>query len=128
MTFILTAFLALSAWADINPVAKVLLFNDRTTTGYSSTAQPFDGIKTFQATCATSSGAGAATVIIYGGNVDSSVATDWPALCTISLVLSATSIGDACVSDSNYLYYRARVSAISGTNAACDVLMGSRVQ
>lgn len=126
ITFVAT--LALADQPNVSPVRTTVLFDDRTTTGNSSSVSPYDGIKTFQGFGAVSASTGSVTILIQGSNVDSSVLTDWLTLCTLTISLSTTSAGEGCVTDSNYRYYRARVSAISGTDASVDVLMGSRVQ
>lgn len=99
-------------------------YNDRTTTSTISAIEPlksWTGIKTFQATGTTSAGAGAATIIVYGSNANSTVVTDWAVLCTITLVLGTTSSGDACTTNADFAYNQVRVSAISGTDASVDV-------
>ncbi len=106
-------------------------YDGRTSTSTISTITPiaaWPGIKTFQATGATSAGAGAATIIVYGSNVSSTDVTDWAVLCTITLTLSTTSSGDACVTNADYKYNQVRVSAISGTNAAVDVYVAGGIQ
>ncbi len=101
-------------------------YNDRTTTSTISDIAPIEawsGNKTFSANGTTSAGAGAATVIVYGSNVNSTVVGDWAVLCTITLVLGTTSSGDGCVTNADWKYNQVRVSAISGTNAKVDVFV-----
>lgn len=102
----------------------------KTATGYSDPAQPRDVHRSFQAMGTTSAGAGAATIIIQVSNVaDPELATDvdWLTLGTISLTLGTTQVTDgfAPAVHAAYRWVRAKVSAISGTDAAVDVWMGA---
>ncbi len=91
----------------------------------SSEAFQFNGAKrTFQAYGATTAGAGAATIIIEGCNV---VAGGYITLGTITLTLSSSISTDGFASDSSWEHVRARVSAISGTNAYVTVTAGVEI-
>ena len=72
---------------------------------------------TFQASGATSAGAGAATVKIQVSNDG----TNWVDLGTITLTLSSTSSSDGFAAFAAWAYVRANITAISGTNAAVTV-------
>lgn len=121
---------SLGAQAEIGKrIRNQVLFSGRTTTGNSEHVNiPHAGVKTFQATGAVSASTGAATILIQGSNVDSAVDTDWVLLCTITLSLTTTSVGDGCATNADWRYQRARVSAISGTNAAVNVYVSGGVE
>ena len=97
-------------------IAKML--NGVLTTGASSTFGPAKaGEKVFQATV-TGTGAVSATVLIQ---VSNNVTTlGWIDMCTITLTGTTTDT-DACSSESSWGYYRANVTAVSGTGAAVYV-------
>lgn len=99
--------------------AQDYLLNAATTTG-AGTAYAMGGKRTFQASGATTSGAGAATIKIQVSNDGS----NWLDLATISLTLSTTSASDGLAADAPWGYVRANLTAISGTNAAVTVRMG----
>lgn len=97
-------------------------FTARTSTGTSEAFKPFGTKKTFQASGATTAGAGAATVIIEATNDES---LPYVTLGTIALTLGTTAVADGFASDAAWLFVRARITAISGTNASLDINMGS---
>lgn len=76
---------------------------------------------TFQASGATTNGAGAATIVIQVSNDGS----NWLTLGTISLTLSTTSSSDGFAADAPWAYIRANITALSGTGAAVTVIMGA---
>lgn len=76
--------------------------------------------RVFQATGITSSGAGAATVVVQVSCND----LDWITLGTISLTLGTSSSSDGFVSSGQWPYVRGNVTAISGTGAAITLYMG----
>ena len=84
---------------------------------------PFrDQKRAFQATGFTSSGAGAAAISIQG-SLDGE---NFIEIGTISLVLNgATVITDGFTTDSPWLYIRAKLNSISGTNAQVTVWLGA---
>jgi len=106
-------------------LTTLTMLSAATTTTSSANFAPYGPHKTFYAKGTTSTGAGAATIIFEAANATSSVATDWVALCTVSLVLSTTSASDGCAVDSTWKFVRARISAISGTDATVTAIMGS---
>lgn len=85
-------------------------------------ARAFGPLRTFSASGTTSAGAGAATVIVYGSTLGT---TTWVSLGTITLTLATTITAvtntDGFVSQAPWPYLCARVTAISGTNAAVTV-------
>lgn len=101
-------------------VSTVKLHDAATTTATSSVHEPIGPYKTFQATGTTSAGAGAATIVIEVSNDGVTYAT----LDTLSLTLSTTSSTDIGLSADAYRYYRARISAISGTDATVTTTLG----
>lgn len=110
-------------------IRNQVLFKNRLTTGNSEHVNiPHAGVKTFQATGLVSATTGAATILIQGSNVDSSVDADWVLLCTITLTLGTDSVGDGCATNADWRYQRARVSAISGTDAAVNVYVSGGVE
>jgi hypothetical protein len=78
------------------------------------------GVRTFQATGQTSSGAGAAAVGIQASN-DGEY---WIDLGTITLTLEAATTTDGFASSAAWKLIRANVSSISGTGAAVTVIAG----
>ena len=69
----------------------------------------------------TGTGAVSATVVVQVSNYDG----NWLDLTTLSL--SGTGSGSAGTAlDAHWAYIRARLTAISGTSASVDVIMGSR--
>ena len=113
---------------------NAVMFSARTTTG-ATEAHPMKGGKnTFLAQGETSSGSGAATIIIEVSNKTSpSTATssdglaDWVTAGTITLTLGTTMTSDAFALDAPYMWVRARLSSISGTDAAVTVWKASEV-
>ena len=93
------------------------IFSDATATGSSSadysgylSNKPF---RTFQAYGNTTSGAGAATILIEVSNDN----TYWKDIATISLTLGTAVTNDVAASNAAWPYVRGRISAISGTGA-----------
>lgn len=83
--------------------------------------------RTFQAMGTTSAAAGAATIIFEASNVASpniATAVDWTTLGTITLTLGTTQTNDGFVSDASWRWVRARLSAISGTDATVSAYLG----
>lgn len=80
--------------------------------------------RTYQAQGAVSASTGAATVLIEVSDVASPGTNDWLLLATITLTLGTTSTSDGTYSNTNWRWVRARLSAISGTNASVTVWMG----
>lgn len=83
--------------------------------------------RSFHAYGKTSAGTGAATILIEVSNIPTlpAVDADWMTLATITLTLGTTQTSDGFASDAPWRWTRARVTAISGTNAAVNVSMGS---
>lgn len=94
------------------------------TTATGETKRPASKTRTYQAYGETSAGAGAATVVIEVSNVDNPQTNDWILMGTITLTLGTTRTADGFNSIAPWTYVRARVTAISGTNASVNVRMG----
>ena len=75
---------------------------------------------TFQASGATTAGAGSAVVVIDVSNDG----VNWIVAGTITLVLSTTTSTDGFAAQAAWSFVRARVSAISGTGATATVTLG----
>ena len=112
-------------------LSSVVLLSGATATGAGAAHVPVNTLRTFQAQGATSAGAGAATILIEVSNIagpgpgdrpDSD--TDWSTLDTLSLTLGTTATTDFGESNAAWRFVRARVTAISGTDATVSVYMG----
>lgn len=83
--------------------------------------EPRDAKRTFQATGQTSAGVGAVAVDIEASNDG----TNFLLIATISLTLGTVTTTDGFASDAPWKVIRARVTSISGTDAAVTVWMGA---
>lgn len=101
------------------------LLTDATTTATGDTQKPANWTRTFQAYGATSAGAGSATIVIEVSNVETPSTNDWITMGTITLTLSTTRSSDGFASTAAWRNVRARITAISGTNATVSVRMGN---
>ena len=77
---------------------------------------------TFQMYGTTTAGAGAAVVTIQGSNITD--ANSFVNLGTIALTLGTTLVADGFATTASWKYVRANVTAISGTGATVQVVMG----
>lgn len=93
-----------------------------TATGASGSIQPNNRNKVFQAYGAVSASTGAATIVIEGSIDDS----NWETVDTLSLTLGTSVTSDFGTDSASWKHVRARVSAISGTNAAVTVTMSTQ--
>lgn len=99
------------------------LISGALTTGVGASSPPansgpsYSGEKTFQATVTTTAGNGSATVNIEVSNDQ----VAWIVLTTITLASASSPVSDGFPSNAAWGYYRANVTAISGTNAALTV-------
>lgn len=95
------------------------------TTTVASDPQNISGnlLKSFQAVGTTTSGAGAAEILIEGSNDG----VNFIELSKLTLTLSTTPDIDASAINVPYFLVRARVSAISGTGASVNVIMGNTI-
>lgn len=96
-----------------------LLLNVTTTATGQSTDEGADKV-TFQAYGTTSSGTGAATIEVQVSNDN----TNFLTLGTITLTLGTSATSDGFSADAAWIYTRAKVTAISGTNATVSCNMG----
>lgn len=78
---------------------------------------PDDGKTTFQASGATTAGAGAASVIVWVSNDGD----NWISAGTISLTLGTTVTTDGFAFDARWEHVRAELDSVSGTGAYVNV-------
>ena len=132
MTRFVLLFVALLAPAVLEaqgPIRDVWpstpLLENATTVSSGTRQRPATRNRTFQAYGETSAGAGAATIVIEVSNVEEPGANDWITAGTINLTLATTRTTDGFTMQAAWRNVRARVSAISGTNATVTVRMGN---
>lgn len=123
--FLVALSIMFTVSASAVSLASLTMLNAVTVTGSSERFTPWSGQKVFYANGTTTAGAGAATIIIEGSGVNSTVTGNWVTLGTITLTLGTVSTSDGFPSSANWKYVRARVSAISGTNGTVSVYMAS---
>lgn len=84
---------------------------------------------TFHAYGTTSAGSGSATIVIEVSNEASpstaATAVDWITAGTITLTLGTTQVDDGFSMNAAWRWVRARLSAISGTDATVYVRIGA---
>ena len=102
--------------------ASVVLLNAATTTTSGDAHQLIGNARTYSASGTTSAGSGSATIVIEVRN-DTSEA--YITMGTITLTLGTTATADGLSSIVPWKYTRARVTAISGTNATVSVYAGT---
>lgn len=97
------------------------ILTDVTTTVASEAISVGSNNKAFQVQGSTSSGAGAASVVIEVSNNP-----DWPwiTLATISLTLGTAAASDGVVMLAGWKWVRIRVASISGTDAKVSASVG----
>ncbi len=100
-------------------MGRTVLLNAATATATSVSSSGFGASRTFQA-AVTGTGAVSATVLIEGSNDG----VNFLLLGTITLT-GTTSASDGFVSSAAWDSVRARLTAISGTNAAVTVVLGT---
>ncbi len=123
-SFLLLAALALLpvlARADSN--SYFVMQSSVTASAGSGRFAPTSSKVSFQADGRTSTGAGAATVVIYASNDGTSFVT----IGTITLTLSTTVTSDGFTSDSAWRFYKSSVTAISGTNAVASAFLSGKL-
>lgn len=124
--------LAVLAWAGAGlaqntSMSSVQILTNATATGAGEKHSPRCVNRTFQGMGTTSAGAGSASIVIEASDKATPVETtnvDWTTLGTITLTLSTTQANDGFVSYASWRWVRARVSAISGTDATVNAYMG----
>lgn len=102
------------------PSGSIRLLSAVTTTATSPTIKPWGNRQSFQAVATTSSGSGAATVLVEVSNDNS----NWELLGTITLAPNTSDSDGFSVATSGWKLYRMRVSAISGTGCAVTAYAG----
>lgn len=101
--------------------AAFVLIADATSIQPSASMQISSDLKAFQAEGNTTSGTGAATILIEATNDET---WPWLTLATISLTLGTIPVSDGVIVQAGWKFVRARISAISGTGAAVSVNVG----
>ncbi|MGH6625152.1 MAG: hypothetical protein ACRECD_01170 [Burkholderiaceae bacterium] len=104
----------------LSTIQAAILLTAATTVAAGSRVAGVSGQKTFQASGSTSSGTGAATILVQGSHDG----TNWDTIGTISLTLATTTSSDSFASNDRYAYVRGNVTAISGTGAAVSLTAG----
>lgn len=122
---LLLVFLLFMPPAFAGSMASTSLLSAATATGAGASFSPRATPQTYQATGATGSGSGAATIKIQVSDVPTPTANDWLDLGTITLTLGVTSTTDGFTSSTSWRHVRANVTAISGTSASVYVYMGT---
>lgn len=102
------------------PVNITTLLNGVTATGAGQWMQLPGGAKTFHGHMTVTSGAGTATVAIEGTNN-----TGWIAQNLATLSLTDTADQSFTSNYASYLYYRANLTALTGTGAAVTANVGA---
>lgn len=101
---------------------KVRILNEATATGAGASYRMIGaGRVAAQAFGTTSSGTGAASVVIEVSNNNST----WVTMDTIGLTLGTTQTSDGSVYSAPWLYVRANVASISGTGAKVSVIISA---
>jgi len=123
--------LAAVLWLAV-PAAAVVrvdtLIANATATGSGGALKPQTGLRTFQAYGATSASTGAATIVIEVSNIEKPATdADWITAGTITLTLGVTRTSDGFATNAPWRNVRARISAISGTNATVSVLCSTEL-
>lgn len=105
---------------------SVPLLEAANATGAGVAQDPVGTYRTFQASGATSAGVGAATILIEVSDALTRPTSNaqFMTMGTITLTLGTTTTADGFASDAAWRWVRARITAISGTDAAVTVLMG----
>lgn len=123
----LTLYLAVPfVWA-VETMSSVQLLTNVTTTILGGPYSPRCVNRTFQGMGTTSAGSGSASIVIEASDKPSPVSSttaDWTPLGTITLTLGTTQTNDGFVSQASWRWIRARVSAISGTDATVNAYLG----
>jgi hypothetical protein len=103
-----------------NSAKDTALLTAATTAAAGSAVPGVSGVKTYQANGTTTAGAGSATIKVQGSNNGA----NWDDIGTITLTLSTTTSSDSFASDDRYAELRGNVTAISGTGASVNLVMG----
>lgn len=124
--FLAACFAALLTCAAMAQSSTAVQYNDiemllsgATGTGAGATRPNPRSTKTYQACGATSSGSGAATIVVQGTN-----GTVFDTIGTITLTLTTSTSCDSFTSMDRYKSVRMNVTAISGTGATINGQMG----
>lgn len=127
VVLILAAVLSLAVPAVAVVRVDTLIANG-TATGAGGALKPQRGLRTFQAYGATSASTGSATIVIEVSNIEHPATdADWITAGTITLTLGVTRTSNGFTTNAPWRNVRARISAISGTNAAVTVLASTEI-
>ena len=96
------------------------LLTAATTAAPGTSVSGISAAKTYHASGTTSSGTGAATVLVQGSHNGAA----WDTIGTITLTLGTVAMGDGFSSNDRYGLLRGNVTAISGTGAAVSLTVG----
>jgi|GEM_PF-6018174 len=108
----------------MSKLSAVKILDDTITTATGDVHYPIGAYIGFQATGETSAAAGAATIVIEGHMIsDPSETKVWETIDTLALTLGTTTTSDSGNTQTPFLAVRARVSAISGTDATVRVYL-----
>lgn len=94
------------------------------TTGASNGHELWGTQAAFQASGLVSTSTGSATILIQGSNTNSDLY--YMTIATISLTLGTTLTADGFAMNAPWKYVRAKVSAISGTDATVTVTVANQ--
>lgn len=111
-----------NVWVKCGKVYNLTPEAGVTTTGAQTRIYKDSPYATFQAYGSTTGGVGAATIKIQGSNLDDP--NSFIDLGTITLTLGTTIIADGLATTAPWKFVRANITALSGTGASVNVLMG----
>lgn len=117
----LAAALAMASFVLPSLAGQLQLLSAATTAAAGTPMVNQNGQKTYQASGTTSAGAGSATIVVQGSNDNGA---SWDTIGTITLTLGTTRTSDSFTSADRYAAVRGNVTAISGTDASVNLIMG----
>ena len=118
-SLILLVLTLVSFVASASQTAQLLSAKTTTGAGNSHSVQSIE--KTFQCAGRTTASTGSATIKIQASN---DATLPWLDVATITLTLGTTDTADGFSSAAQWKFNRANVTAISGTGANVDCVMG----
>jgi expansin (peptidoglycan-binding protein) len=101
-------------------VSRTLLSNV-IATGASASVNLYSSRFTLQSSGTVTANSGAATILCEVSNDN----VNWTSLGNVSLTLGTVSTNNTITVDAKFVWVRANVTAISGTNATVSVIMGN---
>jgi hypothetical protein len=117
--------LALVSLAGVASAQSVMLKAVTATGPGTAVTGKTPGFKTYQVSCATTSGSGSASVAVEGSNEVASpdASTNWDTIVTITLVCGVASKSDGQTSGDQYRWVRGNVKRLSGTGTNASLIM-----